>query len=87
MCGFEGFIAGLFMLSLALLFFLVICLFVVVVFVLFVLFSFSSSFFFFLSGGGGVGGFIPFIIVITSLGEGRTGLCASCAFVCLFVTR
>ena len=31
--------------------------------------------------------FSPFIIVITSLGEERAGLCASRAFVCLFCTR
>ena len=47
-CGFEGFITGLFMLSLALFFFLVICLFVVVVFLFF--------FVFFLGGMVEVGG-------------------------------
>ena len=31
--------------------------------------------------------FIPFSIVITTLGREGAGLCASCAFVCLFCTR
>ena len=29
--------------------------------------------------------FVPFSIVITSLGDEADGLCASCAFVCLFL--